>query len=247
MKDCLRYYKIWAPDKALWTQWAKPVLFANLPCTDTCELKTPTVDYVQMVDYSTVIIVDLPDKESVEEGLALARHGYRPVPLYNGVYGYTDFPMIVDVRSIVAALQQGTDMLSSLSISADAPPVFMLDSNRMTEQEQKFGIFDNRWCVFPQDMPSASFLLKNKINKVIVRSASIQKDLSHILLRYQNQGISIFLCDNDEIPQEIKVSKPLQFMSLFYRYQVISGLRRNATGAFGGFIPEQEQGKSGIG
>ena len=247
MNDSLGIYKIWAPDNALWTQWAKPVLFASLPCADYYELKTPDADFVQMVDYSTVIIVDLPDKESVEEALVLARRGYRPVPLYNGVYGNTAFSMIVDVRGIAATLQKGVEILSALSIRADAPPVFMLDSNRMTGQGKQPGSYDNRWCIFPQDMPSASFLLKNRITRVIVRSARIQEDLSHILLRYQNQGIKICLCANDGILKDVKVTKPSLFMSLFYRFKVTLGLSRNATGGFGAIIPEPRQGSSGGG
>ncbi|MCL1976964.1 MAG: hypothetical protein FWG55_02475 [Candidatus Bathyarchaeota archaeon] len=245
MKDSLSIYKIWAPDNALWTQWTKPVLFTSLPCKGDCELTTPNADYMQIVDYKTVIIVDLPEKESVEEGLVLSRRGYRPVPLYNGVYGNTKFPMIVNVESIAEALQKGTDILSSLNIRADAPPVFMLDSNRMTGQGKQPGRYDNRWCIFPQDMPSASFLLKNGINKIIVRSARIQEDLSHILLRYQDQGITIFLCGDDGISKEVKVSKPSLFMSLFYRFKVTLGLSRNATGGFGAIIPEPQNSLGG--
>ncbi|MCL2358457.1 hypothetical protein [Candidatus Bathycorpusculum sp.] len=245
MKDKMSLYKIWAPDNALWTQWTKPVLFASLPCnTGDCELKPPSADHMQMVDYNAVIIVDLPGKESVDEGLVLAQCGYRPVPLYNGVYGNSKFSMIVDVQGIAEALQEGADMLSSLNIRADAPPVFLLDSNRMTGQGKQPGKYDNRWCVFPQDMPSASFLLKNGIQKIIVRSTRIQEDLAHILLRYQNQGINIFLCSNDEILKEIKVSKPSLFMSFFYRFKVTLGLSRNATGGFGAVIPEPQIGWS---
>jgi len=247
MKDSISIYKIWAPDNALWTQWAKPVLFASLPNKQNCELKTPNADYAQTVDFNTVIIVDLPDKDSVEEGLVLARRGYRPVPLYNGVYGITPFSMIVDVKGIAAALQKGAKILSALSIREDAPPVFMLDSNRMKGAGSQPGSYDNRWCVFPQDMPSASFLLKNKIIKVIVRSERIQEDLSHILLRYQNQGIKILLCGNNEKLKEVKVSKPSLFMSLFYRFKVTFGLSRNATGGFGAIIPEPRQSSSGGG
>jgi hypothetical protein len=250
MKDKMSMYKIWAPDNALWTQWTKPVLFTSLPCNNNegnCELKTPNANHMQMADYNAVIIVDLPGKESVDEGLALAQCGYRPVPLYNGVYGNSKFSMIVDVQGIAEALQEGTDILSSLNIKTDALPVFLLDSNRMTGQGKQPGKYDNRWCVFPQDMPSASFLLKSGIQKIIVRSTRIQEDLAHILLRYQNQGINIFLCDNDEIPKEIKVSKPSLFMSLFYRSKVTLGLSRNATGGFGAVIPEPQIGWSNRG
>lgn len=86
MRDNIETYKIWAPNGALWTEWAKPVLFANTP-KGSFELQIPKLKWIAQTDYTTAIIVDLPGKEGVQEGLALARLGYRPVPLYNGVYG----------------------------------------------------------------------------------------------------------------------------------------------------------------
>ena len=170
---------------------------------------------------------------------------YRPVPLYNGVCGPSASSSIVKANDIVAALYKGADELRRLNIRPDAPPAFLLDSNKMKETGKQPGKYDNRWCVFPQDMPSASFLTKNGIKKIIVRSDAIQNDLSHILCRYQERGIPIFLCN--EYLKEIVVSKPSRFKSLIYRYKVILGLTRNAAGGFGGSIPEPMQnGSSGI-
>lgn len=245
MKNNLEIFRIWAPDNVSWTEWAKPVLFASLPCKDSCTLNIPNADYVKAVDYSTMVIVDLPGERSVEEGLALAQVGYRPVSLYNGVYGPSNYSMIVNVTGIAAALQKGADTLAALYIRADAPPAFMLDYDRMTSQGKKSGKYDNRWCVFPQDMPSASFLIENGIKKIIVRSTKIQNDLSHILLRYQNQGIKVYLCRDGKSSKETIVSKPSQFKSLFYRFMIIWGLKRNATGGFGEVVPIPHQTSSG--
>jgi len=174
--------------------------------------------------------------------LALARLGYRPVPLYNGVSA-NFLSTIVKVDDIVNALYKGADELSKYYIPSDAPPVFMLDSNRMTGFGKQPGKYDNRWCVFPQDMPSAAFLLKEGLCKVIVRSDSIQNDLSHILCRYQNEGIDIYICNGEEV-RKIPVVKPSKFKSLSYRFKAILGLTRNATGGFGGWIPEPTQSSS---
>lgn len=247
MRSNLETYKIWAPDNALWTQWAKPVLFIYQPkLYEDFEFNIPEIRWIlsvdSRVDSHTIIIVDLPGHTGVNEALALARLGYRPVPLYNGVSVPYSSP-IVEVDDIVKALYKGANELSTYYIPPDAPPVFMLDSNRMKGFGKQPGRYDNRWCVFPQDMPSAAFLLKEEFYKIIVRSDSIRNDLSHILYRYQDEGIDIYLC-NGEVVTKIPVVKPSEFKSLSYRFRVIWGLTRNATGGFGGRIPYPTQRRS---
>jgi hypothetical protein len=243
LRDNLETYKIWAPDDALWTQWAKPVLFIRPPGSiKNVKLDIPEIKWIQSVERRTMIIVDLPRHSGVAESLALARLGYRPVPLYNGVDG-PSFSVIVKVHDIVTALYKGADELINYNIRADAPPVFMLDSNRMSGSGKKPGTYDNRWCIFPQDMPSAAFLIKEGISRVIVRAESIQNDLSHILCRYQKEGIEIHFCSGEAI-KKIPITEPLNFKSLSYRFKVILGLTRNATGGFGSKIPEATQSSS---
>jgi len=242
MDDRLAVYKTWAPDDAVWTAWAKPVLFANRVFYDY-NLRIPEINWLSEMSGANndiMIILDLPCQDGVEEGLSLAQNaGYRPVPLYNGVNGPNNSNMIVDVRDIVSALYKGADILSELNLSPDAPPVFLLDSNRMKGRGKEKGKYDNRWCIFPQDMPSGSFVLKQGIKKIIMRTHDnkIQDDLSHILCRYQEQGIKIYRSNGIELA----VSRPSQFKSLMYRFQAICGLSRNATGGFGVQIPEETQ------
>ena len=249
-------YKIWAPDGVLWSEWAKPVMFANMTSVNF-PLEIPNVSWLGFLNQDTAIIVDLPKEKGVLESLALAQIGYRPVPLYNGVCVEIYSNMTVDSRSISWALYAGAGMLSGMNIRDGAPPVFMLDSRRMKGYAKNPGMYDNRWCVFPQDMPSASFLLKHKINKIIVRTEPdvtfyenhIQLDLAHILRRYQEAGVKIRLaCGGNEI-KDITVSKPSQFKSLFYRFEAALGLSRNAVGGFGSLIPylEESGGYTGIG
>jgi hypothetical protein len=113
----------------------------------------------------------------------------------------------------------------------------------MSGSGKKPGTYDNRWCIFPQDMPSAAFLIKEGISRVIVRAESIQNDLSHILCRYQKEGIEIHFCSGEAI-KKIPITEPLNFKSLSYRFKVILGLTRNATGGFGSKIPEATQSSS---
>ncbi len=241
MRNNLEAYRAWAPDDALWTQWAKPVLFMRSAEVSFKGLEIPEAGWVQSLDNQAMLIVDLPGQKGVIESLALARMGYRPVPLYNGVDGRAS-SMLVEVGEIAKALFCGADMLAAYDISQEAPPVFMLDSNRMNGRGKQPGTYDNRWCVFPQDMPSAAFLQNAGIHRVIVCSAGIQNDLSHILHRYQKEGIEICLCTGAgrEI-EKISVVRPSSFKSLSYRFGVIAGLTRNAAGGFGGSIPEPTQ------
>ena len=243
MRSNLETYKIWAPDDAIWTQWAKPVLFIRQPDSiNKVELNIPEIKWIQSLERNTMIIVDLPRHSGVEESLGLARLGYRPVPLYNGVDG-PSLSTIVKVHDIVKALYKGADELVSCNIRADAPPVFMLDSNRMSGSGKQPGKYDNRWCVFPQDMPSAAFIMNNGINRVIVRADSIANDLSHILWRYQKEGIDIYQC-NGQTVKKVPVTEPSDIKSLSYRFRVMLGLTRNATGGFGSMIPEATQSSS---
>ena len=100
-------------------------------------------------------------------------------------------------------------------------------------------------------MPSGSFLLKQKITKIIVRTEpekKISDDLSHIVRRYQEAGIKIKAAFGDNEISDITVPKPSRFKSLFYRFKVTMGLSRNAAGGFGSKIPDlQDSGYHGVG
>ena len=236
MSGNLEAYKKWAPDGALWTDWAKPVLFAQVPKTGFGRIDIPAVDWISNRDNATAIIVDLPGEAGALEGLALARLGWRPVPLYNGVCGPGAVMPAVPTHEIANVLQGLAGELSRMKIRDDAPPVFLLDSNRM-KGTPRIGDYDNRWSIFPQDMPSAAYLISHGIRRVIVRSEIIEKDLAHVLLRYEIQGIAILL-NNGFAQKTIPVPKPSKFKSLFYRACVLAGLRRNSAGGFGEVVPE---------
>lgn len=242
MKDNITLYKIWAPDDVLWTSWAKPAMFFDTPLGYTGSYNIPNIKWLEDSN-NTMIIVDLDGANSVKEGIALAKLGYRPVPLYNGVKGPSG--SLIKVSDLERALYWGADILEELYIKSDANPVFLLDSNRMSENKYP-GAYDNRWCIFPQDMPSCDFLKNKGIKNIIVRANNIQDDLTHVLCRYQEKGIQIYICNNNEV-RLVKVHKPSRYKSLKYRIKVILGLRRNSAGGFGGYVPDPSQYSSGTG
>lgn len=240
----IELYKIWAPDDAMWTAWAKPAMFVK-PFTRLAEHGNFTREEIKDITYQhdTMIIVDLYGEQSIRVAIALADLGYRPVPLFNGTKG--PYKNIVNVDRLEQALYWGAYELTKIHIRNDANPAFLLDTRRMKEYKLN-GYYDNRWCIFPQDMPSADYLLRNQIKKVIVISKEIENDLSHILCRYQEKGIAIYLA-NDEGIKTVEVKKPSKYKSLRYRVQVILGLRRNSAGGFGGMLPDAETHSSGVG
>lgn len=234
----LRVFKQWAPADARWSAWAKPVLFAALEDYDFKEQRPtlPDTAWASYVDRNTAIVIDLPGEEAVFEALSLAQRGFRPVPLFNSC---RSIGMIVDVRGICEALVAGEAVLAECSLRPDAPPVFILDSRRMESSEMvRAGKFDNRWCVVPQDLPSARLLREAEINKVIVRSDRVRDDLSHILCRYQQEKLPIHISKDGATTEEIRVKTPSLFRSLSYRWGVLLGLKRNSTGGFGAIVPE---------
>jgi hypothetical protein len=180
-------YAIWAPKELIWSPWAIPVPFAQMACTEATE----QVGAVEALAASRIIesrndlavVVDLPGGEAIRFGLALARHGFRPVPIIDaspGPYlvsvpsglqpgGQGKKIVVVDMSDLLAALCAGGDFLRTVSLPAHAPPAFVLDSLRMTgEQAIDNGLFDNRWKVFPQDFPSAKFLKQQGIRRVLL-------------------------------------------------------------------------------
>jgi len=251
MKDGLEIYKTWAPDGALWTQWAKPVLFHGMnysPYYGT--YAEPDVGWLGETRNDTAIILDLPGAQGIEQAAALAKKGYRPVPLYNGTRGPSATAEIVDVASLSDALAQHSYRIEQASLSPGAPPVFMLDSRRLPFGVGKMpSMYDNRWCVFPQDMPSAAYLLKHGIRYVIVRSGEgLQVDLMRILRRWQEQGVKIYLSAPAQGTQEVSTADPSRLknssrLKIFsYRFRTMLKLTRNAAGGFGGKVPEMSGG-----
>ena len=249
-----RIFEAWAPDGALWTPWAKPVLFANL---SRFSVTVPSVDQWRSVDVRqvpsargrTAIVVELPGIESVLTGLALANQGYRPVPLYNVNVGPN---AVIDVDAIADALRLGADAITDMRIASDAPPAFLLDANRMRPARMLApGKFDNRWMVMPQDFPSATALLSHGITEVLVIAAGdnpARGDLAHVLLRWQRAGLAILALDPkpNERPRQITIEPPSLFRRAWYRLIALAGLRRSNVGGFGAQIPEENEG-GGVG
>ncbi len=191
-------YKLWAPEDSIWSNWAKPVLFTDKTFVggeppQTTQWQSSNVAWAPAPESGTAVVLDLPGADAVWYGMALSQCGYRPVPLYNGVRGPAlgGFEL-VNVDAIVVALHEVGETLAKLQLPANAPPAFLIDENRFAGGSfANPGRFDNRWWIFPQDFPSANYLLAHGIRSVVLgqnRAVGPQRDLAHVLLRWQDAG-----------------------------------------------------------
>src|SRR5262249_54254717 len=210
-------YQIWAPADSVWSPWAIPVPFAQIvslgPDAKSAREESEAWGVNLAEAGGLAIVVDLPGGDAIRLGLALAFRGFRPVPVINGSPG--PFPIVasypdtadtmpqnrlhtiaVDMRELLRGLCSGAVLLKGLTIPGDARPVFLLDAARMAEgREIGPEMFDNRWKTLPQDFPSGRMLLETGIRRVLLVQQVIgqpKEDLAHVLLRWQEAGISIY-------------------------------------------------------
>jgi hypothetical protein len=244
---------VWAPPGAPWSAWAKPVLFAHVdPLAVTEEIVLPEASettWMPEPDGSTALVLDLPGTAAVAMGLAAARKGFRPVPLYNALPSAG--PVIshaggaaCDIWPIIQAISAATADLDKLNLPYEAPPAFLLDATRRVGAGMTLtpGMFDNRSVSLPTDFPSVNRMLAMGINRAVLvqrHSPSPQEDLSHTLLRWQQGGITIeaVLVEEHTGPIPIVVRRPPMYRILWQRLLATAGLRRNPLGGFGGVLP----------
>jgi hypothetical protein len=253
-------YLAWAPPDSIWSPWAIPVPFAQIVCVPVeLERELAGIDSLAhgvAPESDLAVVLDLSGDHGVRFSLALALRGFRPVPLIDGSPGpdvlgisqaiLAEQPAVptralvaVDMRQTLRWLCIGAALLPSMKITANASPVFILDSLR-TGHAGAFSAeaFDNRWKTFPQDFPSARFLREQGIQRVLlIQDIAKQpsEDLAHVLLRWQEEGISIYASSAAAAhsPQLISVNRPSRFRALWHRALTLVGLRRADTGRFG--------------
>jgi hypothetical protein len=248
-------FAAWVPDLPddefgpAWTQWAKPVLFASIseaapPITLQEEHLSGLESEIRSRDKSVAIVVDLPGPQAARIGLAFARMGLRPVPLFNGSSGREE---LIVTGELIETLRAGGSQLQSQPLSNNAAPAFLLDSRRMSKDVRpQPGKFDNRWLTFPQDFPSANLLIARGVSRVIViqpKTGQPAEDLAHVLRRWQDAGISTHTAAPESTAAEpIEVKRPARFRRLWYGVLALMGLMSNSAGGFGGVIPHPSAG-----
>lgn len=205
------FYEKWAPVGARWVEWVRPVPFVAIcetfPANEIYNFAIPKLNYINEMQEDTAIVVDRPSYEGIEEGLALAKLGFRPIPLYNGTEGQDRSMILVDTKGIENCLIWGAFELEKIAITNKASPAFLLDSNRMHRFRMDGSVFDNSWDLYHQDIPSAEYLLEQGINKIIVHGEKMQKDIAKIFHKFQEKGITILFTNGFEAPKPVIVKK----------------------------------------
>jgi hypothetical protein len=261
-------FEMWAPAESLWSGWAKPALFvyprpaapaapaataptaAMVPPAPTVPTPAPSWQSSSSLPIGSgrkAIVVDLPGVEGIHCGLALAERGFRPVPLYNLTQGQGE--ELIPLDPLIEALHVGAARLRDLTIPDDAPPAFLLDADRASSLPRP-SMFDNRWMVFPQDLPSARALLSAGIERVtlIRRERGPRADLLAVFRLWKREGLPSDLLD-PAAGQAIDIELDTSLGAVFRAHlgMVFHGLRENAAGGFGGVVPVPQATSGGFG
>ena len=206
-------YKIYAPNGAKWIDWVRPVPFVAI---DTYNRK-PIIDwmdrkamFLKQYQKDIAIFIDLPGKESIELGIDLARMGYRPIPIFNGIDEQQGSQATTDTYLIESCLINGGRKLKNIQLKNDANPAFLLDSYRTNRYRAKESIFDNSWDLYKQDIPSVEYFKQNGIVKIIIVSNTIQRDLKKIFLKFQEKEIEIYITDGYSFPKKVILTKTIK-------------------------------------
>ncbi len=245
---------VWAPRNSLWGAWTKPVLFSFM--SDPLPEQSDLVDlgWNAVVSGDVAILLESPGAEAVISGLQLARFGYRPIPVFNASpfgpddFGTTEFKPettgphpLVEIMSIMRAMERNTIVLNALNLPESAPPAFLIDANR--SKGPRFpgaGVFDNRSIVRESDFPSGEALKNAGIRRVVLfRSAEgLSRDLLSVLLAWQNDGLQIQTQKYGEEwnPVNYTVKRRGALSILLDRLLAWLAFRTNSRGSFGRII-----------
>ena len=243
-------FAVWTPEDSPWSPWTKAVLFSFLP-DEASDLPTPPLARRWRADLAadTALLVEAPGAEGIELGIALARSGYRPIPLYNACphspldeLCRNDAPTVVDSAAIARALADETATLRSIPLPPAAPPAFLLDADRLGEWfSPPPGWFDNRSTVRETDVPSAEFLRSRGIRQVVVvrPEAKLPRDLRVVLQRWQEGGLIL----SAQVPvarwdpQLLVLPQPSLLARWWDRTLVALRCRPRRDGSFGRTVP----------
>ncbi|HEY8208326.1 MAG TPA: hypothetical protein VIG99_12640 [Myxococcaceae bacterium] len=245
-------FAAWAPGASWWSPWAKPVLFAHVgdwagTGLGTAEAAAPAVPSLPQwipPPGGTALVLDLPGALGIQWGVALARQGYRPVPLYNAAPAPPGEASVVDMRPLIAALMEGAPLLAASALPDRAPPAFLLDAARggpgpeMLRMWRDEEVFDNRAVSFPTDFPSARLLRERGIDRALLiqlNRVPPLDDLADALRLWAGGGVAVnaVRVEAGDEPLPLALPAPSWLGWIVKRALALVGLRRNAVGGFG--------------
>jgi hypothetical protein len=221
-------FEAWAPPASAWHAWAKPVAFAQMAdAPEGAVGAEPEAPLGARGDLAAV--VDLPGEASVLMGVALARRGFRPVPMFNAVSSGADDD-VVDMSVVQRALAGAARGLASLRLATDAPPAFLLDSRRR-RWVLVMARHDNAHAVTGADFPSGTLLKERGLREIVLvqqRAGLPAPDLHAVLKAWQDAGLVMSVATPRSRPA------PRRLAALPWRTRVLEWLKWSSRGAHGG-------------
>ena len=135
-------FKIWAPEKAKWTNWVRPVPFVeineNFEGYEVNNFTIPSINYIKKYSPNVAIFIDLPGDNSIKEGIAISKLGFRPIPIYNG----TDEQEGAISRILLVFDQETYQEETARTYLEQLLSIFLTDSERISEIVQQLIVFD---------------------------------------------------------------------------------------------------------
>jgi hypothetical protein len=233
---------IWVGLEHPWRNWVKRPLFAALAPEDEAVVQNgdayvPTRRFWAappewLADEKLALIIDLAGAEAIELGIALGTVGFRPVLMVNAA---SDIREAIDMRPVLRRLVKGARFAAAFPDEPGARPAFLLDSRRWRARESlKLGSFDNRWMLFPSDMPRAKHLAAQGIERVVLMYRShVLGDVAAIMREYQREGLDVSVVDVEE-PDELAPVLPRGRLAEFWgRLKRHATFQRNWDGSYG--------------
>jgi hypothetical protein len=245
----LRVEDIWIGSDHPWRAWVMRPLFASLsveevePAKEDGPYRSDTSrwtreDVAWLTAQPAAVMIDLPGGSAIETALALGRRGFRPVLSINAS---SEPDEVVDMQPILALLVEGARFASSFPSGTAAPPAFILDSRRDGDGRQPPpGAFDNRWTIFPGDLPSGEQLRAAGIGAVMIvhHRDTLHEDVEAIAWSYQRAGLEVRLADVRDHRVAVLSGAPPGWISRLFaslRRRVL--LRREWDGSYGHRVP----------
>lgn len=154
----------------------------------------------------TALVLDLPGPESVAAAAVLAR-------LFTPVFLFDNWPHPLGVvpshLTLAAALYaRPTFVAAARTRAADAPPVFVLDHNRLLPYSNQSDRFDNRYFA---RMPTAATLKRLEIRRLLYVTANKQEheqdDLNDDFVDYAKADIDVKMISLYEF-EEVSEKEP---------------------------------------
>lgn len=159
----------------------------------------------------TMWVVDLRGAASVAFGAQLSRAAREPVSLVPTFNNWPADNELVPAEEALAAMIAFSPRLPDPAATGTRP-VFMLDAWRLAYRfdEPDDDITDNRYIIYPSDLPDPSVLRANGITRVVYvvedldETTQEEDDLHPIFAAYQAAGVSIFMVDLNFLARPIE-------------------------------------------